>query len=90
MNNQINKLDSKMHIVEEISYWMGGSNGMLNGFTSDLVDQSKRRVTIFILHPGTPFLILVPMLQQQNQKIKNTNQSQTLKHKTLKRSTNNL
>jgi hypothetical protein len=49
---------------------MGGSNGMLNGLTSDLVDQSKSRVTLFILHPGTPFLILVPMLQQPNQKHK--------------------
>jgi hypothetical protein len=49
---------------------MGGSNGMLNGLTSDLVDQSKSRVTLFILHPCTPFVILVPMLQQPNQKHK--------------------
>lgn len=57
-----NRLIKIVWIVRYQPNWMSGADGMLNGLTSDLVDQSKSRATLFILHPGTVLLILVPML----------------------------
>lgn len=46
---------------------MSSSNGMLNGLTSDLINQSKAGETHLIFRSGAVLLIFVPVLQQQQQ-----------------------
>ena len=41
---------------------MSGTDGVLQGFTSGLVDQRESRAPLFILHPSAVLLILIPML----------------------------
>lgn len=57
-----NRLIKIVWIVTDQPNWMATTNGMLNCLPSDLVDKRKSMTTLFILHPSTPLLILVPML----------------------------
>lgn len=48
------------------TYWMGCSNGVFYGFTSDFINKSKAWETLFILHFGGIPHVFDPVLQSTN------------------------